>query len=116
MFGTIQKAKIIIKKIKRGVEVSKDKECCFGIALKMMKNGYHMSRKSWIKKDMFAYYQKGYPDGISCNKQTAIAVGLNEGDLFKCRPYLQLKCTDGSYEMWNPSVSDILAEDWTIFN
>ena len=59
-------------------------------------------------------YQKGYPDGIPCNLQTAKAWGMNEGDLFKCDPYLQIKTADGSHAMWVPSIGDILAEDWQI--
>lgn len=46
-------------------------------------------------QNQFVVYQKGYPDGIPCNKQTAEAFGYNEGDLFKCRPYMQLRCSDG---------------------
>ena len=63
---------------------------------------------------MFAVYQKGYPQGIPCNKQTADAFGINEGDLFICNPYLQLKTANGSASMWSPSTSDALAEDWMI--
>ena len=63
-------------------------------------------------KGMFVVYQKGYPNGIPCNMQTAKAWGLNEGDLFKCEPYLQIKMTNGSHAMWVPSINDILAEDW----
>ncbi len=51
---------------------------------------------------MFVVYQKGYPQGIPCNKQTAEAWGLNEGDLFVCNPYLQIRCVDGSHSMWVP--------------
>lgn len=40
------------------------------------------------------------------------SMGLNEGDLFKCEPYLQIKMVNGSHAMWVPSINDILAEDW----
>lgn len=46
--------------------------------------------------------------------ETAKAWGMNEGDLFKCEPYLQIKTADGSHAMWVPSIGDILAEDWQI--
>lgn len=84
----------------------------FGEALELMKQGEKVTRKGWNGKGMFAVYQKGYPDGIPCNKQTAEAWGLNEGDLFKVRPYLQLRTAQGDHAMWQPSVSDVLAEDW----
>ena len=86
----------------------------FGIALELSKQGKKIARQGWNGKGMFVVYQKGYPQGIPCNKQTADAWGLNEGDLFICNPYLQIKCADGSHSMWVPSINDCLAEDWTI--
>lgn len=86
----------------------------FGIALEMLKKGFRVARKGWNGKGMFVVFQKGYPDGIPCNKQTAEAWGISEGDLFKCNPYLQIRCVDGSHSMWVPSINDCLAEDWVI--
>ena len=34
--------------------------------------------------------------------------------LFRVQPYLQMKCVDGSFQMWLASQSDILAEDWPL--
>jgi len=76
--------------------------------------GRKITRAGWNGKGMFVVYQKGYPEGIPCNKQTAEAFGLQEGDLFKVRPYLQMRCADGSHQMWLASQSDILADDWMI--
>ncbi|HEF1853649.1 DUF2829 domain-containing protein [Bacillus thuringiensis] len=86
----------------------------FGQAIEAVRAGEKISRKGWNGKNMFVVYQKGYPDGIPCNKQTAEALGINEGDLFKVRPYLQLRCADGTHAMWSPSTSDALAEDWVV--
>jgi len=86
----------------------------FGEALKRVKEGQKISRTGWNGKGMFVVYQKGYPQGINCNKQTAIAWGMNEGDLFKCEPYLQIQMVNGSHSMWVPSLNDILTEDWGV--
>jgi hypothetical protein len=86
----------------------------FGIALESCKQGSKIARAGWNGKGMFVVYQKGYPQGIPSNKQTAEAWGLNEGDLFICNPYLQIKCADGSHSMWTPSINDTLAEDWMV--
>ena len=56
----------------------------FGEAVRRLKAGQKVTRKGWNGKGMFVVYQKGYPQGIPCNKQTAEAWGLNEGDLFVC--------------------------------
>jgi hypothetical protein len=84
----------------------------FGQAIKRAKAGKKIARQGWNGKNMFVVYQKGYPQGISCNLQTAIAWGLNEGDLFKVEPYLQIKMVNGSHAMWVPSINDVLSEDW----
>lgn len=86
----------------------------FGEALRLLKQGKKVSRKGWNGKGQFVVYQKGYPNGIPCNKQTAEAWGINEGDLFRCEPYLQIRTADGSHAMWSPSTSDCLAEDWEV--
>ena len=86
----------------------------FGIALDILKKGNKVARRGWNGKGMFVVYQKGYPNGIPCNKQTADAWGMNEGDLFICNPYLQIRCVNGSHSMWVPSINDCLAEDWVI--
>lgn len=86
----------------------------FGLALEALKKGKRVTRKGWNGKGMFVVYQKGYPQGIPCNKQTAEAWGIKEGDLFVCNPYLQIRCIDGSHSMWTPSIADVLAEDWEI--
>ena len=86
----------------------------FGLAIEAMKKGHRVARAGWNGKGMFVVMQKGYPQGIYCNAQTAAAFGMKEGELFKCRPYLQLRCADGSHQMWQPSVSDCLEEDWFI--
>ena len=86
----------------------------FGMAIEVSKIGHKVAREGWNGKGMFVVYQKGYPDGIPCNKNTAEAWRMQEGDLFKCEPYLQIKMVNGSHSMWVPSINDVLAEDWTI--
>lgn len=84
----------------------------FADAIRYLKRGSRLTRNGWNGKGLSVVYQKGYPDGIQCNKQTAEAWGMKEGELFKCEPYLQISTTDGSHAMWVPSIRDVLAEDW----
>ena len=86
----------------------------FGLAIEAAKMGKRIARKGWNGKNMSVAYQKGYPDGIPCNKNTAEAWGMQEGELFKCRPYLQMRCADGTFQMWLATQSDILADDWYV--
>ena len=87
----------------------------FSAVLAWFKSGERISRKGWNGKNMFVVYQKGYPDGIPCNKNTAEAWGMKEGELFKCEPYLQIKMVNGSHAMWVPSINDVLSNDWEIY-
>ena len=94
--------------------IEEDSLYSFGEAVELMKLGMRVARKNWNGPGQCVAYQKGYPEGIPCNKNTAEAWGIKEGTPFKCRPYFQLKCVDGSFQMWVPSISDCLAEDWYI--
>lgn len=91
-----------------------DENLDFGSALCCCKKGAKIARTGWNGKGMLVVYQKGYPEGIQCNKQTAEAWGINEGDKFICNPYLQIKNVNGSHSMWVPSIGDVLANDWYI--
>lgn len=87
----------------------------FESVLSYLKEGYTAIRRTWPKGKLLVM-QKGYPEGIPCNEQTAKTWGLNEGDLFKCAPYLQINEGDMHY-MYAPSIEDLFAEDWfIIFN
>ena len=86
----------------------------FSEALKKVKEGKKIYRSNWNGPNQFVVYQKGYPDGIPCNEQTAEAWGMNPGDLFRCEPYLQIQLVNGSHAMWVPSITDILADDWFV--
>ena len=86
----------------------------FENVLPLLKQGEKAFRLGWNGRGMYVVRQKGYPDGIPSNKQTAEAWDLKEGDLFKVEPYLQIKNANGSHAMWVPSVGDIFAEDWEI--
>ena len=85
----------------------------FGVALTYLRNGLKVARKGWNGKGMAVAYRNGYI-GIPANESTAKAWGMEEGEPFDCRPYLQLRCADGTYQMWTASQSDLLADDWYI--
>jgi len=86
----------------------------FSDALMALKAGKKIAREGWNGKGMYVVYRSGYPEGIPANKNTADAIGIPEGSLFKVRPYLQMRCADGSFQIWLASQSDILEDDWQI--
>lgn len=85
----------------------------FGKALHAAKAGHKILRRGWNGTDMCIVYQKGYPNGIPINKNTAEATGLPEGTECQFLPYLMLKTKGNQFVPWAPNMIDILADDWT---
>jgi len=90
----------------------------FSEALKACKGGSKIARSGWNGKGMFVVFQKGYPDGIPINKNTAEALGSPEGSVMRFLPYLMLKAADEtpSCVPWLISQTDALASDWEVLS
>lgn len=87
----------------------------FSVALNAIKlDNKKVSRTGWNGKNMYVVLQKGYPNGIPINKNTAEATGLPEGTVCVFRPYLAMKTVDNEFVPWVASQSDLLAEDWFV--
>jgi hypothetical protein len=86
----------------------------FGEALEQLREGFKVQRAGWNGKGMWIVLQKGYPDGIPINANTAEATGLPEGTICKFSPYLLLKSADGTFFPWVTSQADVLATDWQV--
>lgn len=84
----------------------------FGWAIRMLKDGRRMTREGWNGKGMFIVLQRGYPEGIPINRNTAEATGLPEGTVCRFLPYIMMRTVDGSFVPWLASQTDMLAEDW----
>lgn len=84
----------------------------FSEALNALKENKRVCRAGWNGKGMWLALQKGYPDGTPCNKNSAEAYGINEGDIIKVLPYIAMKTADNCFVPWLASQTDILANDW----
>jgi hypothetical protein len=84
----------------------------FGEALNVLRHGQRISREGWNGKGMWLALQKGYPEGIPINKNTAEATGLPEGTVCTFDPYIVMKTATGSFVPWLASQTDVLACDW----
>jgi len=90
----------------------KQKNLTFGGALSHLRKGRKVARVGWNGKGMWIVLQKGYPDGVAINKNTAEATGIPEGTVCKFHPYIMMKTADDMFVPWLASQTDILAEDW----
>jgi hypothetical protein len=86
----------------------------FGEALDALKSGCRVTRDGWNGKGMYVAYQKGYPDGVPINANTAQATGGVVGAICIFRPYLMMKTVDDEFVPWVASQTDLLAEDWRV--
>lgn len=90
----------------------------FSEALKACKAGSKIARSGWNGKGMFVVLQKGYPDGIAINKNTAEALDAPEGAIMRFLPYLMMKTADANptFVPWLISQTDALASDWSVLS
>lgn len=88
----------------------------FGFALSQLRQGSKVARMGWNGKGMYVVLQKGYPNGIPINKNTAEATGLPEGTNCVFLPYLMMKTADiePTFVPWLASQTDLLAFDWVV--
>jgi hypothetical protein len=84
----------------------------FSDALRALKSGDRVTRSGWNGRDMFVVHQRGYPEGIPINANTAEATGIPQGTVCVFRPYLMMRTADGSFVPWLISQTDALADDW----
>lgn len=69
----------------------------FGEALKYLKRGLKVCRKGWNGKGLYVKLEKG-----------------GDYEFSEILPYFVIKNTSNSFNTWVPSVSDLMADDWTI--
>lgn len=86
----------------------------FGEALNFLRAGDSLARTGWNGKGMFIILQKGYPEGVPANLNTATALKIEEGTMVKILPYIHFKTANGELVPWVASHSDLLAEDWKV--
>ncbi len=84
----------------------------FFCALEAIKAGKKLGRKGWNGKGMFVYLVEGSEFTINRPPLNSI---FPEGMTVKYRPHIDLFAADGTFGVWNPSMQDILAEDWFIY-
>lgn len=83
-----------------------------GEAVNAMKAGEPVRRSGWNGKGMYLVYQKGYPDGIAINQNTADATRIPLGTVCKFLPYVMMCTVQGAFVPWLCSQTDLLADDW----
>lgn len=77
----------------------------------LLRQGKRIWSAHW-ESGMYITLQKGYPEGIPINSNTAEATGLPEGTVKVFREYIMLHTVDGSFVPYVATQSDLLTEVW----
>lgn len=81
----------------------------FGLAVEAIKKGLKITRQGWNGAGQFVYYvpANSYPAQTDAAKQTF-------GDMVPYRAYMALKTVQNDIQVWIPSTTDVLADDWLV--
>ena len=77
----------------------------FSKALEQCKNGNLIARHGWNGKGQFVQYMSVDPP---------FQEGSLKVDYPLLQPFLSIKGTEGNLNVWTPSTTDLLANDWYV--
>lgn len=78
----------------------------------MRYHGGKVRRAGW--NGTYLVFQRGYPEGIPINANTAQATGIAPGTVCIFLPYIMMRTTTGEFVPWLCSQTDLLANDWQV--
>lgn len=117
---TVEEAKENAERIKNTVELNERFE--FGTALQLLQSGYRVAREGWNGKGMYLFLVNGkciteaindaYGDP---NRYDVSSTGQEAGTTLPVLNAIYMKTADNKLVPWLASQTDILAEDWGIF-
>lgn len=85
----------------------------FSEALGQIKLGKLLKRSGWNGKHQFVFLVAG--SEFKVNRAPLLGI-FDEGTDITYRPHIDIKCQDGSISVWQPSMGDVMADDWEIIN
>lgn len=84
----------------------------FSEALDFLKQGRRVTREGWNGKDMFLYLV----GGSQFNPQRPPLCQFYGADtLIEYRPHIDMKTAQGDFVPWVASQSDLLSDDWNLY-
>lgn len=83
----------------------------FGHALQAIKDGHRCARAGWNGKGMFVFLVQG--SVFKVNREPLLSI-LGEGTEVTYRPHIDICQPDGAIGVWQPSMGDVMADDWMI--
>ena len=84
-----------------------------GDAIHLMRDGERMQRKGWNGKDMFIYI---VPAASYPAQRGAAKAWAGEEAMIPYQEYVAMKTVGGTVVPWLCSQTDLLCDDWSIYN
>ena len=81
----------------------------FSQALEQIKAGKRLARRGWNGNGMFVFLVPG--SNFKVNREPLMSI-LGEGAEVTYRPHIDLCAADGTVGVWQPSMGDVMADDW----
>ena len=83
----------------------------FSQALDQIKTGKRCARSGWNGKNMFVFLVNG--SNFVVNREPLLSI-LGEGTEVTYRPHIDICQPDGAIGVWQPSMGDVMANDWYV--
>lgn len=81
----------------------------FDQALVAIKEGKRLARSGWNGEGMFVFLVPG--SNFAVNREPLLSI-LGEGAEVTYRPHIDICHPDGAISVWQPSMGDVMADDW----
>lgn len=83
----------------------------FEEALPLIKAGHRLARDGWNGKGMFVFLVNG--SNFAVNREPLLSM-FGHGTEITYRPHIDLAAADGTIGVWQPSMGDVLGDDWVV--
>lgn len=83
----------------------------FSEVLEYIKAGARAYRTGWNGKGMFVYFVQGSTFEVN---RPPLLQHFDDGTVITYKPHIDISHPDGSCSVWQPSMGDVLADDWEL--
>ncbi len=84
----------------------------FGKALDVLREGDAVTRRGWNAPDQCVFLVPGSEIEIQADRPLGRALPHLVGEYVQYRDHIDLRTANGEIVTWQPTISDVLAEDW----
>ena len=84
----------------------------FGKALDVLRDGDAVTRLGWNAPRQSVFLVPGSTIEVAADRPLGKALPFLVGESVEYRPHIDLRTANGEIVTWQPTISDVLADDW----